>query len=86
MMNFARLWTRSNRCGCSNHAWKQARWVSGRYTIAEQLWRALDELGDKQSYYLLEEFLPGDVYHVDTLSVDGKSVFVSYQKVCQATD
>lgn len=47
---------------------------------SEQLWRALDELGDKQSYYLLEQFLPGDVYHVDTLSVDGKSVFVSYQK------
>lgn len=47
---------------------------------AEQLWRALDELGDKQSSYLLEQFLPGDVYHVDTLSVDGKSIFVSYQK------
>ncbi len=46
----------------------------------EQLWRALDELGDVQSYYLLEEFLPGDVYHVDTLSIDGKSAFVSYQK------
>lgn len=47
---------------------------------SEQLWRALDELGDIQSYFLLEEFLPGDVYHVDTLSVDGKSEFVSYQK------
>jgi len=47
---------------------------------AEQLWRTLDELGDVQSYYLLEEFLPGDIYHVDTLSVNGKSAFVSYQK------
>lgn len=47
---------------------------------SEQLWRALDDLGDVQSHYLLEEFLPGDVYHVDTLSVDGKSAFVSYQK------
>jgi len=47
---------------------------------SEQLWRTLDELGDVQSYYLLEEFLPGDVYHVDTLSVDGKSEFISYQK------
>ncbi|MGB1285933.1 MAG: ATP-grasp domain-containing protein [Aggregatilineales bacterium] len=47
---------------------------------SEDLWRALDELGDVQSHYLMEQFLPGDVYHVDTLSVDGKSVFVSYQQ------
>lgn len=47
---------------------------------SEGLWRALDELGDVQSYYLLEKFLPGDVFHVDTLSVNGKSAFVSYQK------
>ncbi len=46
----------------------------------ERLWRALDELGDKQSLYLLEEFVPGDVYHVDSLIVDGKIVFVSVQK------
>lgn len=47
---------------------------------SEQLWRTLDELGDVQSYYLLEQFLPGDVFHVDTLSVNGKSAFVSCQK------
>lgn len=46
----------------------------------ERLWRALDELGDKQSLYLLEQFVPGDVFHVDSLIVDGKIVFVSVQK------
>lgn len=46
----------------------------------ERLWRALDELGDKQSYYLLEQFVPGDVFHVDSLIVDGKIVFVSVQQ------
>lgn len=46
----------------------------------EQLWRALDELGDVQSYYLLEQFLPGAVYHVDSLTVEGKTAFVSYQQ------
>lgn len=46
----------------------------------ERLWRALDELGDKQSYYLLERFVPGDVFHVDSLVVDGKIVFVSVQQ------
>ena len=47
---------------------------------AEQLWRALDQLGDLQSYYLLEQFVPGDVYHVDSLVVGGKVQFVSVQK------
>lgn len=46
----------------------------------ERLWRALDELGDKQSLYLLEQFVPGDVFHVDSLIVDGKIVFVSTQQ------
>lgn len=51
-----------------------------KITSPDMLWGALEELGDTQSYFLLEKFLPGDVYHVDTLSVNGKSVFVSYQK------
>ncbi|MBK8026191.1 MAG: ATP-grasp domain-containing protein [Chloroflexi bacterium] len=47
---------------------------------SEDVWRALDELGDRQSYYLLEQFIPGDVYHVDALTVDGEVEFVSAQK------
>ncbi len=47
---------------------------------AEQVWRALDELGDAQSLYLVEQFVPGDVYHVDSLWVNGEVVFVSAQK------
>lgn len=42
---------------------------------SEGVWRALDELGDEQSYYLLEQFVPGDVYHVDALLWDGEPVF-----------
>jgi len=33
----------------------------------EQLWRALDELGDRQSHFLLERFVPGDIFHVDSI-------------------
>jgi biotin carboxylase len=33
----------------------------------ERLWRLLDELGDRQSYHLLERFVPGSVYHVDSI-------------------
>ena len=41
----------------------------------EQLWRALDELGDRQSYFLLEQFVPGDVFHVDSIVSEGRVVF-----------
>jgi biotin carboxylase len=37
---------------------------------ADELWRALDILGDAQADYLLEQFVPGDVYHVDSIVVD----------------
>jgi biotin carboxylase len=42
---------------------------------AEDLWPVLDELGDKQSYHLLERYVPGDVFHVDAIAWDGKVVF-----------
>jgi biotin carboxylase len=41
----------------------------------EQLWRALDELGDRQSRFLMEQFVPGDIFHVDSIVSDGKVVF-----------
>jgi len=31
----------------------------------EELWPGLDQLGDRQSEYLLEQFIPGSVFHVD---------------------
>jgi biotin carboxylase len=41
----------------------------------EQLWRALDELGDRQSRFLMEQFVPGDIFHVDSIVSEGKVVF-----------
>ena len=46
----------------------------------EQLWRSLDELGDKQSYYLLERFVPGDIYHVDAITSERKVVFTAVSR------
>ncbi len=37
---------------------------------SEGLWQAIDALGDRQSFHLLEEFIPGDVYHVDAIVTD----------------
>lgn len=42
---------------------------------AEQLWKVLEEVGEDRHEYLLEQFKPGDVYHVDSLSVGGKAIF-----------
>jgi biotin carboxylase len=44
---------------------------------AEEVWPVLDQLGDKQSSFLLEKFVPGDVYHVDSVVSEGEVVFAS---------
>src|SRR6266571_2297027 len=41
----------------------------------EEFWPRLDTLGDQQSFYLLERYIPGEVYHVDSLTVDREVVF-----------
>jgi biotin carboxylase len=46
----------------------------------EELWPVLDQLGDKQSSYLLERFVPGDVYHVDSVVSENEAVFANVSK------
>lgn len=46
-----------------------------RIAEPEQLWRALNELGDRQSYFLMEEFVPGAIFHVDSIVSEGEVVF-----------
>jgi biotin carboxylase len=41
----------------------------------EELWPWLDKLGDQQSFYLLEQFLPGSVYHIDSVVSDRGVLF-----------
>lgn len=40
-----------------------------------ELWPWLDQLGDKQSFYLLEQFVPGSMYHVDSVGSEGEVLF-----------
>ncbi|MCB0044550.1 MAG: ATP-grasp domain-containing protein [Caldilineaceae bacterium] len=47
---------------------------------ADELWANLDHLGDRQSYYVLEDFLPGDVYHVDSIISEREIVFAASHK------
>lgn len=40
-----------------------------------ELWPWLDQLGDKQSTYLLEQFIAGSVFHVDSVASEREIVF-----------
>lgn len=40
-----------------------------------ELWPWLDQLGDEQSFFLIEQFVPGDVFHVDSIVSERKVVF-----------
>jgi hypothetical protein len=42
-----------------------------------ELWAILDALGDARPDYVLEQFVPGDVYHVDSLVFDRRIVFAA---------
>ncbi len=42
---------------------------------ADEFWSALDKLGDQQSYFLLEQYVPGDIYHVDSIFDDRELLF-----------
>jgi biotin carboxylase len=42
---------------------------------AEQLWQTIESLGDSHADYLLEQFVQGDVYHVDSIVFDARLVF-----------
>ncbi len=42
---------------------------------AGQAWELIHALGDEQSFYLLERFIPGDIFHVDSILYGGKIRF-----------
>jgi biotin carboxylase len=42
---------------------------------ADELWAAVDQLGDQQSFYLLEQYVPGDIYHVDSIFYERELLF-----------
>jgi biotin carboxylase len=51
-----------------------------KINVADELWPILEQLGDKQSTYLLEKFVPGGVYHVDSVVSENEVVFSNVSK------
>lgn len=42
---------------------------------ADEVWSKLNALGDDRSAFLLEEMVPGDLFHVDSICFNGKVAF-----------
>jgi biotin carboxylase len=51
-----------------------------KVNAAGELWPLLEELGDRQSFYLLEQFIPGDIFHVDSVVWEREVVFSAVSK------
>lgn len=41
----------------------------------EELWPVLDSLGDRQSFHVMESYVPGDIFHVDSIISEREVVF-----------
>lgn len=46
----------------------------------DEVWQRINELGDKQSFHLLEQFVPGDVYHIDSIVSERELIFARPSK------
>ncbi len=41
----------------------------------EEVWEVIHSLHDRRHLYLLEQYKPGNVYHIDSLSLEGRVIF-----------
>jgi biotin carboxylase len=44
---------------------------------ADEFRQAIEDLGDRQSFYLLERYVPGDIYHVDSIVSEKEIIFAA---------
>jgi biotin carboxylase len=56
------------------------RLLAGSYGLKkvnnkQEMWDRINHLGDEQTFFLMEQFIPGCIYHVDTLINDREIVF-----------
>ncbi len=43
----------------------------------DELWQSIETLGDHRSFYVVERFVPGDVFHVDSIVVEQRVIFAA---------
>lgn len=54
-----------------------------RLAAPDDFWPLLDGLGDRQSHHLIERYLPGDVFHVDSVVYGGEVVLAEVHQYGQ---
>lgn len=51
-----------------------------KLSASDELWPLLEALGDRQSFYVLEQYLAGDIYHVDSIVSQRQVLFAVHHK------
>lgn len=46
-----------------------------KYSHRQEVWDRLHSLGDQQSFFVLERFIPGQIFHVDSIWFNGEMVY-----------
>ncbi|HEY0407615.1 MAG TPA: hypothetical protein VGC89_17915 [Pyrinomonadaceae bacterium] len=54
-----------------------------RVNTADEFWEVVDDLGDRQSFHVVERYVPGDIYHVDSIVNDREIIFAVANKYGQ---
>jgi biotin carboxylase len=63
----------------------KARLLAGAHGLKkvnneDELWNRINELGDEQSFFLMERFVQGNIYHVDTIVYENEIRFALASK------
>ena len=45
----------------------------------EEMWNRINNLGDEQSFFLMERFIPGNIYHVDSIIYERRRFAIASQ-------
>lgn len=46
-----------------------------KFRNPQEVWDKIHSLGDEQSFFVLERFVPGDIFHVDSIWFEGEMVY-----------
>lgn len=63
----------------------KARMLAGAYGMKkvhneQEMWERINQLADEQSFYLMERFIPGNIYHVDSIVYEDQLLYAVASK------
>src|SRR5581483_8068406 len=54
-----------------------------KFNSADEVWPILERLGDAATNHLVERFVPGDIFHVEGITFNGRVLFAAPHKYGQ---